>query len=92
MINHARKWAGCASALKWAGCASALKWDTLLFLLSRKIHVCIVRCQIRKEIITLGKIHQIYFHSAELILSLKYIVTFVVLVIVAEVFSFTLFS
>ena len=26
MINHARKWAGCASALKWAGCASALKW------------------------------------------------------------------
>ena len=53
MINHARKWAGCASALKWvgcasalkwAGCASALKWDILqLFFLSRKIHVRIVR-------------------------------------------------
>ena len=28
MINHARK---------WAGCASALKWDKLLFFLSRKI-------------------------------------------------------
>ena len=35
MINHARKWAGCASALKWAGCASALKWDILLFYLER---------------------------------------------------------
>ena len=53
MINHARKWAGsasalkwagCASALKWAGCASALKWDILLFFLSRKIHVRSVRC------------------------------------------------
>ena len=53
MINHARKWAGCASALKWAGCASALKWvgcasalkwDTRLFLLSQKIHVRIVGC------------------------------------------------
>ena len=62
MINHARKWAGCAStlkwvrcasaikwagcasALKWAGCASALKWDILLFFLSLKIHVRIVRC------------------------------------------------
>ena len=39
-----------------------------------------------------GEIHQIYFHSSALILSLKYIVTFVVLVIVAVVFSFTLFS
>ena len=53
MINHGRKWAGCASALKWAGCASALKWagcalalkwDTQLFLLSQKIHVRIVGC------------------------------------------------
>ena len=53
MINHARKWggsasalkwAGCASAPKWAGCASALKWDTLLFMLSQKIHVRIVGC------------------------------------------------
>ena len=53
MINHARKWAGsasalkwvgCASALKWSGCASALKWDILLFFLSLKIHVRIVRC------------------------------------------------
>ena len=44
MINPARKWAGCASALKWvgcasalkwAGCASALKWDILLFYLER---------------------------------------------------------
>ena len=83
-------WLCISTKMGWLCISTKMGYTAVLFISKDTCSHCEMLNKKRNN--HFGKIHQIYLHSAELLLSLKYIVTFVVLVIVAVVFSFTLFS